>query len=365
MVRKAPKYALHKPSGQARVRIKGKDFYLGEHGSQESRDEYDRLIAKFYSRKLDVTKDSVVISRLAVNYIEFARGYYRKNGSLTSEFHVIQMALRPLIALFGCEKAHLFGAKKLKQVRESMIESGLARTSINQAIQRINRMFRWATENEYVDVTVYQACKAVTGLRRGRCEAVEPEPVAPVPAAHIESVQPHVHLTVWNMIQMQLCTGMRPGEVRIMRPCDIKMLGDVWEYRPERHKTEHHGRARVVFIGPRGQEILKPFLEDSEPAEYLFRPVQPASSRKEAPQRTPGLCYRRDSYTRAIRRACEIAEIPAWSPNQLRHNAATLLREKHGLEATRTVLGHSTADMTEVYAEIDLESARKIMLASG
>jgi site-specific recombinase XerC len=29
------------------------------------------------------------------------------------------------------------------------------------------------------------------------------------------------------------------------------------------------------------------------------------------------------------------------------------------------VLGHSTTDMTQIYAEIDFEAARKIMLASG
>ena len=51
--------------------------------------------------------------------------------------------------------------------------------------------------------------------------------------------------------------------------------------------------------------------------------------------------------------------------NQLRQDAATELRKIHGLEGTRTVLGHSSTDMTQVYAEIDFDAARKIMLASG
>ncbi len=37
-----PKYVLHKPSGQARVRLDGRDVYLGPHGSPASFEAYDR-----------------------------------------------------------------------------------------------------------------------------------------------------------------------------------------------------------------------------------------------------------------------------------------------------------------------------------
>jgi hypothetical protein len=42
---KPPAYLLHKPSGQARVRINGKDHYLGPHGSPESKDRWQNLPA--------------------------------------------------------------------------------------------------------------------------------------------------------------------------------------------------------------------------------------------------------------------------------------------------------------------------------
>lgn len=87
--------------------------------------------------------------------------------------------------------------------------------------------------------------------------------------------------------------------------------------------------------------------------------------RKEAHKRAPGTRYQRTSYTRAIARAGRLAGALERSPNQLRHNAATNLRKIHGLEGTRTVLGHSTTDLTQVYAEIDFDAARKIMEASG
>ncbi|MCX7424739.1 MAG: tyrosine-type recombinase/integrase [Planctomycetia bacterium] len=57
-------------------------------------------------------------------------------------------------------------------------------------------------------------------------------------------------------------------------------------------------------------------------------------------------------------------QLPRWSPNRLRHTAATEIRQRFGLEAAQVTLGHSQADVTQIYAEKDLtlaaEVARKI-----
>ncbi|MEO2008019.1 MAG: hypothetical protein ABGX22_04955 [Pirellulaceae bacterium] len=42
-----PKYRKHRASKQAIVTLGGKDFYLGPHGCQTSKDQYDRLIAEW------------------------------------------------------------------------------------------------------------------------------------------------------------------------------------------------------------------------------------------------------------------------------------------------------------------------------
>jgi hypothetical protein len=44
LVNKLPKYSLHKPSGQAKVRYNGKDTYLGRYGSQESKEAYAEFV---------------------------------------------------------------------------------------------------------------------------------------------------------------------------------------------------------------------------------------------------------------------------------------------------------------------------------
>ena len=385
MVKRTPKYSLHKPTGQARVQINGESFYLGKHDSPESHERYERLIAEWFGSTLNPDREQLTLARLAVLYVEFARQYYRKNDKQTSEVHCIQLALRPLVKKCGKEKASRFGARRLKDVRDEMIALGWARTGINAAVQRINRMIRWGVENELIRPEVYQACRAVTGLRRGRSEAQETEPVKPVPQGDVNAIKPFVSDQIWAMIQLQLVSGMRPGEVCLMRLSDVSMTGDVWEYRPSEHKTEHHGRQRLIFLGPKAQTIMRPYLT-AERTRFLFspqdadtersenrrknrkNPVTPSQSareRKEDPICGPGEHYRRDSYSKAIKRACKRAKVTPWAPNRLRHNAATALRKTYGLEGTRTVLGHSSADMTSVYAEIDFDAAKQIMRSAG
>ena len=54
-----------------------------------------------------------------------------------------------------------------------------------------------------------------------------------------------------------------------------------------------------------------------------------------------------------------------WSPNRLRHNAATFLRKEFGIKAARVVLGQSSSAVTEVFAELDLTKAADIMARVG
>jgi site-specific recombinase XerC len=54
-----------------------------------------------------------------------------------------------------------------------------------------------------------------------------------------------------------------------------------------------------------------------------------------------------------------------WFPNQLRHTAGTEIRKQYGLEAAQTVLGHSKADVTEVYAERDYALAARVAKEVG
>ncbi len=186
------------------------------------------------------------------------------------------------------------------------------------------------------------------------------------------------------MIELQLFTGARPGELCAMRACDIDTAGAVWLYRPARHKASWRGKPRVVALGPRAQAVVRRFFVP-DVAAYLFSParamaersaalraarqtpVQPsqANRRKRQPKRRPVERYTTGSYAHAVSVACGRAGVPRWHPNQLRHTRATDIRRRFGLEGAQVVLGHSRADVTQVYAEADLSMAVKIAAEVG
>jgi hypothetical protein len=82
-------------------------------------------------------------------------------------------------------------------------------------------------------------------------------------------------------VRLQRATEMRPSEVCVLRPCDLDSTGDVWTYRPESHKTEHHGRSRSIFIGLKGQTILLRYLARNAPT-HCFRPCDSEAKRRTA-----------------------------------------------------------------------------------
>ena len=204
----------------------------------------------------------------------------------------------------------------------------------------------------------------------------------------MRAVLPLVARQVAAMVELQWLTGMRPGEVVQMRMADIDRGGRVWLYRPLRHKLEHQGAERVIPLGPKAQEVLAPFLrlERSTPcfspkdvmkerrqAERAARkskvwPSHSTAARKRrvgsGPERLRDT-YDNASYRRAVDRACKAAGIASWSPNQLRHSAATRIRKELGLEAAQAVLGHRQLETTQVYAEISMTRAVQAMKRLG
>ncbi|HWL07351.1 MAG TPA: hypothetical protein VNQ76_02955, partial [Planctomicrobium sp.] len=113
----------------------------------------------------------VLINELILQYWLYCQKYFVKNGSPTSEQACIRSALRFVRTMFGGEPVEDFGPLKLKAVRESMIDAGLARSTINQHVGRIKRFIAWAVENELLGVEVYQRLLTVRGLLKGRSSA--------------------------------------------------------------------------------------------------------------------------------------------------------------------------------------------------
>lgn len=380
----APKYRKHKASGQAIVTLSGRDHYLGPYGAAASRREYDRVLSEWIAngRATPPAQHDTTVIELLAAYKRFAKGYYR--GS--TEYANTLLSIKALQELYARLLVAEFGPLKLKAIQQKMIEADLCRNEINKRIGRIKRIFRWGVENEIVPPTIFQGLQAVRGLSRGRSEARETDPVKPVPDAFVDGIKGKLAPQLWAMIQLQRFTGMRPGEVCAMRTRDIDTGGRVWTYSPPLHKTAWRGHQRKISLGPRAQAELKPWLRRNLD-EHLFQPREaqawrreqaakarqtplscgnkPGSNVKAKPRKRPGECYHPRAYHQAVRQACIKADIPTWHPHQLRHNAATWLRKEFGLDVARVVLGHRSAQVTEIYAELDHAKAAEVMLNVG
>ncbi len=383
-----PKFRIHKFTQQAYVELSGRRFYLGLHHTPEARQRYNALVADWLAngRQLRVAPQAVTVKELIARYWLFAEKYYRDpDGTVSRELDNIRDAMRPVRELYGETLAKDFGPRALRAVREKMIGT-LCRRNINCRIGRIKRVFRWAASEELISGEAYHALLSVDGLRRGRSEARESEPVRPVADEDIQAIRPFVSCQIWAMIELQRLTGARSGEIVILRPVDVDMSGKIWVYTPARHKTAHHGYERRIYLGPRAQEVLRPFLQRRVDA-HCFSPAEvdaerraalhakrmtpagqgnePGTNRKANPERKPGEVYTVSAYRTAIARACRRAGIAEWHPHQLRHAAATSLRRDFGLETARVILGHRSAAVTTMYAEADQQKAVEAMSRVG
>ena len=228
----------------------------------------------------------------------------------------------------------------------------------------------------------------VEGLKRNRSAARETPKRRPVAKEHVYAVLPFTTPVVATMIELTLLTGMRPGELVIMRPCDIDRDGKVWHYYPEKHKNQHRNMERIVAIGPRGQEILSPYLLRHE-EDFCFSPKEseiqrlkkrhaerivpigygnrPGTNRVNVPQKKLGDHYTVSGFGHAVMHALKAANtaitekaeaagvepelIPHWTPYQLRHTHATKIRKELGYETAGAALGHKNMSATAIYAE--------------
>jgi integrase len=360
------------------------------------------------------------IAQLIAAFWAHPKDYYRDpDGHSTGELENFRAALHWLRRLYQDTAVANFGPLALKAIRaeaikphavrvrrcevdpesgdrrlveKEIVRPGWCRTYANRQIARVRQVFKWGVENELVPPAVYQGLAAVSALKKGKSGARESKPVRAVAQEDVDRVLPLLPPNVRAMVELEAVTGMRPGEVRTMRTGDVDRSNpELWVYTPRRHKTQHHGddHVRKIYLGARAQEVVTPFLR-LDPDAYLFRPEDAdewAREQKRLKRRTKLTSsqlrraeraaaraakrryrdhYMKDAYNRAVRRACDRAGLAAWwTPNRLRHAAATRIRAQYGLEASQVILGHRHAKITEVYAEPNQQLARKIRSEVG
>lgn len=382
--KKQPSYRHRKGYAQAivtltdRVTKKRRDYWLGTYDSPESRELYHRILAEWEAngRRLpeperfagngqaaatngEVRSKTVTISTMLAAYWRSARSM----GYCQAELSKIKVVARLLRKLYGSTPAGEFGPKRMRLVRDEMVRGDLeadpprrpwARPYVNAQVRRLRAVFKWAASHEMVPASVHEQLRTMESLKRGRTSAPEPDRIKPVPPEMVEAIGPFTSRQVWALIQLQLFTGARGGELFQLRPKDIERAGvdGVWTYSPAEHKNAHREQTRTIYFGPRAQEVLEPFVEERAPDAYMFSPAEamaeqyarrharrqiklssgnrPGSNRRASPAKQPGSHYTAASYGRAIQYACDQAFPP---PERLARKRVPARGRKH--QATR------------------------------
>ena len=420
-----PKYRKHS-SGNARVTINGRDYLLGPHKSRTSIREYDRIIAEYLasdrSPTFGIESEAYTVAMLIRDYLRHCRKYY--GTAKTSEYHRVKPAIKPLRNLYADHEAAQFGPVGYKAVRQTMVQAGLTRQGINARMKKVVRAFKWAAAEGHIPAATFETLRLIPSLKSQHTTAPDTEPVTPVDDDVVETTIEHLSPIVADMVRLQRLLGCRPGEVCNLTPALLDRSGDVWVAELVEHKTVHHGHSRKLFVGPKAQAIIAPYLFRDDD-EHLFRPCDAVAHRRrqDAAKRTtpmscgnragkrsgglkgkrsrksPGSAYTTESYRRAIHNACDKAfnapeplgqrdgesdkarwrrlttsqtvELKAWQsshrwgPNRLRHSKGTEVRKTFGLEAAQVTLGHRKADVTQIYAERDEELAKRVAREAG
>jgi integrase len=257
---RAPGYLHHKPTGQARVRIDGKDHYLGTHGSVESYERYAELIRKWKAQDptiaeipLTVATARFTVQDLVNQYLAYIieSGRYLKGGKPTTYRGNIRTALDELTAGFGKTLVQRFGESALVRHRDELeareekpaeqLPDGtwtarrprLTRVGINRKVQMIRQCFTWGRRRELVPKAVWLDLQALQPLQRHETGGrPNPERRKPATEEQILAILPHVGRQVAAMLRVQWLTGMRPGVVCAMRWADIdeEPIQGCWVY---------------------------------------------------------------------------------------------------------------------------------------
>lgn len=382
--RSIPEMRYH-VSGQSRVYLDGKYYYLGEHGTPESQARYDTLVAQYLAsgRKMPDAEPThkgehaITVGNIAA---EYRRLIDQRPKQLNRYRHLCTL----LEDEYGDDPADKFGPLKLAELRELFVATGNARKTVNEYARRVVRMFKHAVSRELIPFDVYKKLDTLEPLEYGQTTAREYKQRKPADIEAVRGAAKFLSPQAKAIITLMVSTAMRPGEVFDIRPCDIDRSGDHWFYRPSHHKTAGHGVVKSVPIVGAARETLTPFLLRPD-GDYCFSPAESAqwhrdqrttnrttprscgnrvgTNRKKNPKRTPGVKFNKDSLNAAVKRACEKAKVKRWTPYQIRHLAATNVADAMGIDGARALLGHTGEAMTRRYVHQKQDEAKAVEAA--
>ena len=269
---------LHKPSGLARLRIAGKEYWLGAFGSAEAQSEYDRLIAAYLAngRKAPIAEPAqptialagfaggqATVTVLIAEFWEWAQTHYRAtDGTSTREADNFRATLRRLRKRYGSLPVDGFGPARLLEFRSRLVAEGLARRTINASVRRVRQVFRWGVSRKLVKAETLVRLDTLEPLRSGRGGRETSGSRGPVDWSLVEATLPALPLMLQALVVVGYHTGARRGELARLTTGMIDRSGDVWTADPSRHKTTHRGKGRRLYFWSQSQGSSRILVDD-------------------------------------------------------------------------------------------------------
>jgi hypothetical protein len=173
-------------------------------------------------------------------------------------------SFRTVKKLYERTPAAEFGPKKLKIVRQRMVDAELSRNLISSRISRIKHALEWASGEQIISPTVFHGLQSVDGLRRGHTDAREPQPVRPVEEGIVERTLSHRPNVVRDMVQFKRLRGARPKEICKVRPANFDRTGNIWVYSTKDYNTAHLDRRRISSSARRPKKSSGPTSSDGQ-----------------------------------------------------------------------------------------------------
>jgi len=328
-----PQVRLHKPSGNGRVHVGGRDVYVGRYGSPEANARYLELMVEHGYLPAPAaagTEAPVAVPEPASVPVDLPGGHEAIPAGLTlgelCRMYLVHLeerrlpgkqcsrwnrglaairAMRPLATM----PAAKFGTRAFLDVRQRLIETPrklqprkpdelpapaagkrsrrrkpakprppqavvrLSRRWINDVMQAVRLMFDWAVLHELVPDDRAGALRVVKPLKLGESKARETPRRKPVKKSVLRATLPYLTPEVADLVLFIRWTGCRPSEAVGMRLVRIRDRDKpVWRYVPKRHKTSHRGKQRHIAIGPRARAIVEAHTAGRDPREYVFTP---------------------------------------------------------------------------------------------
>lgn len=248
-----------------------------------------------------------------------------------TEAHLLKAAVEK----WGARSLNAITTSDAQQLFRDMEADQFAGATKERTRVVLKRLFRAAISDKLIDTNPLDSISVFKSAARNR--VVSPEQ---------ETLLRSVLKPVWDRyLTVAIGTGLRAGELRAVRPMDLRHNGTWLWVPPESNKTRT------------GREV------PLTPAVIAALETQQAS--RKGDETVPYWTYGASAAAHALERACEAVNIdPAFSPHDLRRSFATRCAlSGMAMKHLQLILGHSDINVTaKHYLHLEKKSTRAALL---